>query len=175
MEKDLGTAAIAVGRYQVAWALGCRSFYLVVGHTYNDEIILTRNDAGVFMLAAIAFLQRDAGNITRQNSMPSCYCLWLGSGNPTTLRQNRDAMRTSDISNCSFLLLVRPDLLFAGEKLLECRVLPDWVPYWIDLQLLNGNVKTYRHREQAAQCFNGFACFARARLNFSQTSQIGWT
>ena len=42
-------------------------------------------------------------------------------------------------------LFVRPDLFFAGEKLVETRVLPDRVPYWIDLQLLNGNVKADRH------------------------------
>src|SRR5262245_48244633 len=46
MEEDLGTAASAVGRYQVAWALGCRSYYSFGRRHNNDEIILTRNDTG---------------------------------------------------------------------------------------------------------------------------------
>src|SRR6516165_10768285 len=74
MEEDLGTAASAVGRCLVAWALECRSYYSCGRPHNNDKIILTRNDAGVFMLAAIASLQRDAGNITRQESMPSYDC-----------------------------------------------------------------------------------------------------
>jgi hypothetical protein len=35
---------------------------------------------------------------------------------------------------CHSLLLVRPDLLFAGEELLESRIVPNWVPDRIDLQ-----------------------------------------
>src|SRR5262245_2628643 len=55
MEEDPGTTASAVGRYQVAWALGCGSYYSCGRPHNNDEIILTRNDAGVFTLAPDCF------------------------------------------------------------------------------------------------------------------------
>src|SRR5215470_12303578 len=61
MEEDLGTAASAVGRYQVAWAFGCRSYYSFGRRHNNDEIILTRNDtANVYACRDSASLQRDA-------------------------------------------------------------------------------------------------------------------
>jgi hypothetical protein len=46
----------------------------------------------------------------------------------------------------SFCLFVRPNQLLAGEKLLETGIAADRVPDEIDLQLLNGNVITDRHR-----------------------------
>src|SRR5262245_11229346 len=77
MKEDLGTAASAVGRYQVAWALGCRSYYSCRRPHNNDKIILTRNDAaGVHACRNYASLQRDVGNITRRDSMPSCDCFF---------------------------------------------------------------------------------------------------
>jgi hypothetical protein len=56
--------------------------------------------------------------------------------------------------------LVRPDLLLAGEKLLESRIVSNRIPHWIDLQLLNRNVKTYRERKEQSQRFYCFARFA---------------
>ena len=50
------------------------------------------------------------------------------------------ARRLSDLPS-----FVRSHLLFADEKLLESKIIADRVPYWIDLQLLNGNVKADRH------------------------------
>ena len=41
------------------------------------------------------------------------------------------------------------DLLFAGEELLESRIVADRIPDGIDLQPLNGSVKTSRHGEQS--------------------------
>jgi hypothetical protein len=41
-------------------------------------------------------------------------------------------------------------LLFAGEKLLESRMVSNRIPHRIDFQLLNRNVKAYRERKVVA-------------------------
>jgi len=63
-------------------------------------------------------------------------------------------------------LLVRSDLLLADEELLKSRIVSNWVPDRIDLQALDGRVKTSRDREQSLQRLGGFVRLTSACLYF---------
>src|ERR1700720_48994 len=68
-------------------------------------------------------------------------------------------------------LLVRSNQFLACEKLLKRRIVSDWVPDWINLELRDGNGKTRRHRQQSLQCFDRRGRFACPGLNLSQTGK----
>jgi hypothetical protein len=53
------------------------------------------------------------------------------------------------------LPFVRPDQFFTAEGRLESGIVADWIPHWINLQLVDGNVKADRHRQQLLRRFHG--------------------
>ncbi len=67
---------------------------------------------------------------------------------------------------CSSELLHGPDLLLAGEQLLEFRIVADRVPYGIDFEALQRDRRACRNSQQSAKRFHSLLRFARASLDF---------
>src|ERR1700736_3239435 len=62
--------------------------------------------------------------------------------------------------------LVRPDLFFAREELLEPRIVADRIPDGIDLQPLDATLHAGGNGEKLAEMLDGVVCMPGARFDF---------
>src|SRR4029077_19409689 len=62
--------------------------------------------------------------------------------------------------------LAKPDQFLASEEFLKSQIVSNWVPDRIDLQALDGSVKTGRDGEQPLQRFDGVGRLTSACLYF---------